>query len=257
MESLRRPIHPPQAAWGYAQTCGLADTTCWGLLYWTWRGGEDASEASSLDALPYVAEIFRLGTDLSGFKDTKREVFMNLTEQFFSLIFQSLQPKDLAAWLPDGTKINAGHGLSIALPVNQYHIGKERAYAHGRTTELLNSEDPVNRAYPLSTLMARVAQIQRDHRDSASYSEIFWDGEPFDTSSVRTQCRTCRTERMDEQPRYLRLTGQYVARRPNAQCARSQTTRAPILAVRPLRRCLTPLALRSMSGNPTRSSANA
>jgi hypothetical protein len=56
---------------------------------------------------------------------------MNLSEQFYSLVFQTLQPRELQAWLPEGITVEGGHGLNLALPVHQGSV-HEGTYVPGQ-----------------------------------------------------------------------------------------------------------------------------
>lgn len=182
----------------------------------------------SLDKLPYKAKICRLGTDRSGFTGPDQGLFLNLMEQFFALIFQSLQSKDLMAWLPREIPITAGHGLNVALPIHQGH--RDVSYMAVQTNQLLHSKDPVNQEYARGKVVQRIEDLPEDgqtHWASApnkargfgKYCEVFREASLGDLNSIRVKCNGCQWQRTDSNPVFLVVSNMYVARSsPCVQC---------------------------------------
>lgn len=98
-------------------------------------------------------------------------------------------------------------------PVKQDDSSEDESSEQDSSEDSSATEEPVEKAPGRSRFLDRVDQISEEARQSGSYSNIFRDFQSGDVASVVTECRACGFERVDEQPRYLRVSGQYVVRR--------------------------------------------
>jgi hypothetical protein len=169
------------------------------------------------------AKIIKLGfaPDQDIFSDPgDGQLFLNLVEMYFSIVFHGLQVHDLIKWLPKGTVADASEltpvGLNVALPLSQGQLLQSRM-AFGK---LANSPDPQVREYARATLRKNLqkvidcnfASITASMRRTSAWAEshIFRDGPAGQT--IQVKCGTCAWVKVDDTPRYLTRTGQYLSR---------------------------------------------
>lgn len=189
------------------------------LVYRAWRRFEQTVEEDKMNKV----KIIKLGfaPDQDVFSDPgDGDLFLNLGEMYFSLVFRSLQTQDLIKWLPEGTVAShsdlAPLGLNVALPLSQGRV-LESTMAFGK---LANSLDPKVREDARRTLRQNIQKVYDDHfvkntatlRKNAAWADenIFRDGPAGQT--VQVKCSNCGWVKQDFTPRYIVRTGQYLCR---------------------------------------------
>ncbi|KAI7775989.1 hypothetical protein LA080_006015 [Diaporthe eres] len=190
------------------------------LLYRVWRAfEEETADENLMNKVKIVKLAFAPGQD--EFSDPgDADLFLNLGEMYFSLVFRSLQTQDLLKWLPAGTAADhsdlAPLGLNVALPLSQGRV-LESTMAFGK---LANSNDPKVREACRRTLRQNMQKVIDDHfvkntatlRKNAAWADenIFRDGPVGQT--VQVKCANCGWVKQDLTPRYIIRTGQYLSR---------------------------------------------
>lgn len=195
------------------------NTDCTQLVYRAWRAFEDTVDEKKMNKVKAIKLGFAPDQDI--FADPgDHSLFVNLGEMYFSLIFRGLQVQDLINWLPDGTVADTSDlapvGLNVALPLSQgQQLQSKMAFG-----KLANSPDPQVREYARRTLKKNLqkvvdsnfASITGTLRKNAAWANenIFRDGPAGQTVQVR--CVDCGWVKVDDTPRYLVRTGQYLSR---------------------------------------------
>ncbi|KAG6364995.1 hypothetical protein INS49_006600 [Diaporthe citri] len=189
------------------------------LVYRAWRAFEDTADEDKMNK----AKIVKLGfaPDQDEFSDPGHaDLFLNLGEMYFSLVFRTLQTQDLIKWLPEGTAADhsdlAPLGLNVALPLSQGRV-LELTMAFGK---LANSTDPNVREAARHTLKQNIQKVYDDNfvkntdtlRRNAAWADenIFRDVPAGQT--VQVKCGTCGWVKQDLTPRYMIRTRQYLSR---------------------------------------------
>lgn len=189
------------------------------LVYRAWRSFEDTADEDKMNK----AKIVKLGfaPDQDEFSDSgDADLFLNLGEMYFSLVFRSLQTQDLFKWLPEGTAADhsdlAPLGLNVALPLSQGRV-LDSTMAFGK---LANSNDPNVREAARRTLRQNIQKVYDDNfvkntntlRSKAAWADenVFRDGPAGQT--VQVKCLVCGSVKQDLTPRYIIRTGQYLSR---------------------------------------------
>lgn len=119
------------------------------LLCHNWRNNLPIPENKQLSS---VATIVCLGFDKTGMKGDEALLFLSIVGMFFSLIFRTLQSRDLQQWHPHPFQSEV-RGLNVALPILQSFLTGLRGFS-----QLFKSEDPETREYAHN--MSRASQSQ-------------------------------------------------------------------------------------------------
>ncbi|KAK5997846.1 hypothetical protein PT974_00210 [Cladobotryum mycophilum] len=175
-----------------------------------------------------MIEFFSLGTadDTWAQAEDKAE-WLNIGEQFWSVLLQTLQPTALDEWMPAEIARATVAGLNVALPIHQ----SEGDRAKKGFATLFKSDDPEIREYAVRVSTAagelgRQSQRQNGFRDlvignrnsARSNQGKYWrNADPAlgDAPSMEVICATCMDPagiRMDTMPTYTITSGIYVAR---------------------------------------------
>lgn len=204
------------------------------LLYWFWRGDSNvtppmptnATLENKLARLPRKCKFITLGTDQSGLQDEKDAGnFRNIVEMYLSLMFRSLQPKDLKTWLPENCVVaSPAAGANIQLPILQGHSSESGNFAIGGA---MASNNPSVASYAQSALGGDLSAEHKQRRDhivmektttgsrEKGKNQGHFRGPDLalgDAVEVEVACIECGHTKKDTQPQYLRETGQYLAR---------------------------------------------
>lgn len=187
------------------------------LVYRVWRAFETTVDEDKMNKV----KSFKLGfaPDQDEFSDPGDvDLFLNLGEMYFSLVFRSLQTQDLIRWLLKETVADDSDpvGLNVALPLSQGKV-LDLTMAFGK---LANSTDPDVREYARRTLRQNIQKVYGDNfvkntatlRKNATWADenIFRDGPASQT--VQVKCSNCGWVKQDFTPRYVMQTGQYLCR---------------------------------------------
>lgn len=170
--------------------------------------------------LPRKVKIFRLGFQELGLPDNGDELFANIGEMYFALIFLSLQHEDLKLWLPEDAPLDRlERGLNVALPLHQPWADMSKF----GMAKCLKSKDPEIVAYALGVLANNRAKIVEDKyrqnmvslRNLGKWGYLFREGRPGET--IDTKCSKCGWQSVDHFPRWVLRTDEYVARLQGCQ----------------------------------------
>lgn len=159
------------------------------------------------------------------------QCWMNVGEQFWSTILQTLQPTNLAKWLDGITTLVDSSGLNVALPVHQ-GFEERSEHAGNGFPQLFKSNDPevlsfAQAAIRRGNIQGHISQSAKEYvgilramrNTPASRRDLLWrDADPFrhDPRSLKVVCSRCKhpkSMRIDRNPTYTMVTGKYVCRR--------------------------------------------
>lgn len=192
------------------------------LLYQAWRNFEP-----DLDHMNQV-KFVNLGVieEAEKFFDDPADLdlYLNLVEMYFGLVFRSLQKRDLERWLPKAVTTVADQtkdlllqplGLNNALPIHQGVRGDAVMYA----SSLVHSADPKVAEMARARCDRNLQKVRDDNwmvNTQALRAAGKMDKENIlrsGTTSVRVACADCGWEKDDDTPRYIQRTGEYLMRR--------------------------------------------
>lgn len=159
------------------------------------------------------------------------QCWMNIGEQFWSIILQTLQPPQLEEWLKDVTAMGEVLGLNIALPINQGFEERSRHAGNG-FPQMYRSTDPelvafAKAASKKGNVKGHISQSEKEYigilqamrNTPASRKDEYWrDADPSlnDRMYLKVICSSCKhpkSMRIDRQPRYTIVSGKYVCSR--------------------------------------------
>lgn len=159
--------------------------------------------------------------------------WLNIGEQFWAIVLQTLQPQILDFWLPRTMEQAPWAGLNVALPIYQNHSDKRAKMGFGL---LFKSTDPEVLAYAYRMLRKatqRSYEVQQanlfsgrtqsfrqrpDSRKGRTWREA--DAAEGDALTVEVICMRCKDKRsiqIDQMPTYALGGGEYIMR-PKRWC---------------------------------------
>jgi hypothetical protein len=207
------------------------------LLYSVWKNAP-TSPGDGKPSQPLRSKFFVLAQDESGFPPGRdRQLWLNMGEIFFSLVFQSFQPQELKFWLPEDVAIRTpSRGLNVSVPITDWHKDVAavsslwsshdpaiRAYAAARVTKNLEKAQVTLRKEkhkPLTIALRNNPKAKR-HADGTLRGPDPTKGEP---TLVATKCKKCGFLSEDNAPVFVAATGAYLARlQPCEKCPISES----------------------------------